>query len=101
MNKHKKNKSKGQSLGNHKFYKAIKWHKFSGRNHIAKSAMLPNTCWLVPKQSLKDVEKAKRSYEAYFNDKSNEATTLGKIPEEVEMPNLTVADYIDMENTVV
>jgi hypothetical protein len=46
MNKHKKNKSKGQSLGNHKFYKAIKWHKFSGRNHIAKSAMLPNT-WLT------------------------------------------------------
>jgi hypothetical protein len=24
MNKHKNNKSKGQSLGNHKFYKAIK-----------------------------------------------------------------------------
>jgi hypothetical protein len=45
--------------------------------------------------------KAKRSYEVYFNDKSNEATTLGKIPEEVEMPNLTVTDYIDMENTII
>jgi hypothetical protein len=26
---------------------------------------------------------------------------LKKIPEEVEMPNLTVADYIDMENTII
>jgi hypothetical protein len=68
---------------------------------LQKVQCFPTLDWLVPKQSLKDVEKAKRSYEAYFNDKSNEATTLGKIPEEVEMPNLTVADYIDMENTVV
>jgi hypothetical protein len=30
----------------HKFYKAIKWHKFGGPNHIVKSAMLPNT-WLT------------------------------------------------------
>jgi hypothetical protein len=30
--------------------------------------------------------KARRSYEAYFNDKSNEATTSGEIHEEVEMP---------------
>jgi hypothetical protein len=37
MNKHKKNKSKGQSLGKGtQFYKAIKWHKFGGPNHIAK-----------------------------------------------------------------
>jgi hypothetical protein len=52
-------------------------------------------------KSLKDVGKAKRSYETYFNNKSNEATTLGKIPEEVEIPNLTVTDYMDMENTIV
>jgi hypothetical protein len=68
---------------------------------LQKVQCFPTLGWLVPKQSLKDVEKAKRSYEAYFNDKSNKAITLGKIPEEVEMPNLTVADYIDMENTVV
>jgi DNA polymerase I-like protein with 3'-5' exonuclease and polymerase domains len=52
-------------------------------------------------KSIKDAEKAKRSYEAHFNDKFNEAITLRKILEEVEMPNLTVADYMDMENTIV
>jgi hypothetical protein len=26
---------------------------------------------------------------------------LGKIPEEVEMPNLMITDYVDMENTMV
>jgi hypothetical protein len=62
--------------------------------------MFPNTLTCT-KTILKDVEKAKRSYEAYFNDKSNEATTLGKIPEEVEMPNLTIAYYIDMENLII
>jgi hypothetical protein len=61
------------------FYKVIKWHKFGGPNHIAKRAMFPNTCLIYTKKSLKDVEKAKRSYEAYFIDKSNEATTSGKI----------------------
>jgi hypothetical protein len=50
---------------------------------------------------LKNVGKVKRSYETYFNDKSNEVTTSGKIPEEVDMPNLTVADYMDMENTII
>jgi hypothetical protein len=86
MNMHKNNRSKGQSLGNHKVYKAIKWHKFGGHNNITNSAMSG---------------KAKVSYEAYFNDKSNEAITSGKIPEEVEIPNLMVIDYIDMENTIV
>jgi hypothetical protein len=26
---------------------------------------------------------------------------LGKIPGEVKMPNLTIADYMDMENTTI
>jgi hypothetical protein len=52
-------------------------------------------------KSLNDVEKAKRSYEAYFNDKFNEATTSGNIPEKVEMSNLTAAYYMDMENTII
>jgi hypothetical protein len=47
-------------------------------------------------KSLKDVRKAKRSYEAGFNHKSNEVTTSGKIPDEVEISNLMVADYMDM-----
>jgi hypothetical protein len=29
-----------------KFYKAIRWHKFGGYNHIVKSAMVSNT-WLT------------------------------------------------------
>jgi hypothetical protein len=52
-------------------------------------------------KSLKDVEKAKRSYEAYFNNKTNETTTSGKILKEVEISNLTIADYMDMENTII
>jgi hypothetical protein len=36
-------------------------------------------------KSLKDVQKATRSYKTYFNDKSNEATTSGKIFEEVDI----------------
>jgi hypothetical protein len=46
INKYKKNKSKRQNLGKDKFYKAIKWQKFGGRNHIAKSAIFHNT-WLT------------------------------------------------------
>jgi hypothetical protein len=45
--------------------------------------------------------KAKWSYEAHFNTESNEATISGKIPEEVDMSNLTVGDYMDMENTII
>jgi hypothetical protein len=52
-------------------------------------------------KSLNNLKKAKGSYEAQFNDKSNEATTSGEIPEEVDMPNLTVSNYIDMENTAI
>jgi hypothetical protein len=52
-------------------------------------------------KSLNNIGKAKGSYEAHFNDKSNEATTSGEILEKVEMPNLTVADYIDMENMII
>jgi hypothetical protein len=47
------------------------------------------------------VGKDKRLYKVYFNDKSNEATTLGNIPEEVEMPNLMAAYYMDIENTII
>jgi hypothetical protein len=51
MNKHKKNKSRGHNLGGgeHKFYKAIKWHKFDGHNDIAKTLMFPNTWFTCTK----------------------------------------------------
>jgi hypothetical protein len=51
-------------------------------------------------KSLQDARKAKGSYEAHFNDKSNEATNLREVLEEVKMPKLMVIDYIDMENTI-
>jgi hypothetical protein len=50
---------------------------------------------------LTDTGKAKRSYETYFNDKLNETTTSEKITDEVEMPNLMIAYYIDMENMII
>jgi hypothetical protein len=60
MNKHKKNKSKGLNLGGkHKFYKTIMWHKFGGRNHIAKSVIFPNTWLTCTKNSCRMPEKLK------------------------------------------
>jgi hypothetical protein len=56
---------------------------------------------LYQKKSLNDAEKSKRSYEAYFNDKSNETTTSEKIPDEVEIPNLMIIDYMGMENIII
>jgi hypothetical protein len=60
MNKHKKNKSKWHNLGEkHKFYKTIMWHKFGGRNHIAKSAIFPNTWLTCTKNPYRMQEKLK------------------------------------------
>jgi hypothetical protein len=60
MNKHKKNKSKGHSLGErHKFYKTIMWHKFGDHNHIAKSAIFLNTWLTFTKNPYKMLEKLK------------------------------------------
>jgi hypothetical protein len=61
----------------------------------------PILIWFVPKKFLKGVGKAKRLYEAYFNNKSNETITLGKISEEVEIPNMAFTNYIDMENMII
>jgi hypothetical protein len=46
-------------------------------------------------KSLKEVAKAKESYETHFNAASDEATTSGKRPDEAAKPSLTVEDYID------
>jgi hypothetical protein len=52
-------------------------------------------------KSLKDVEKAKGSYECHFNAGSDEATTSDKRPDEATKSSLTVDDYIDRENMIV
>jgi hypothetical protein len=43
----------------------------------------------------------KRSYEAYFNDETKDATTSETIPSNHEMTKLTDNDDMDMENTIV
>jgi hypothetical protein len=50
---------------------------------------------------LKESNNAKRSYEAHFNDETNEATTSGTISSDPEMLKMMDNDDIDMENMIV
>jgi hypothetical protein len=50
-------------------------------------------------RSLKKSNNAKRSHEAHFNDEIKEATTLGTIPSNLEMPRMMDNDDMDTENT--
>jgi hypothetical protein len=52
-------------------------------------------------KSLKEAEKDKGSFETHFNTTSDEAATLGKRPDEVAKPSLTVKNYIDRENMII
>jgi hypothetical protein len=52
-------------------------------------------------KSLKEAEKDKGSFETHFNTTSDEATTLGKRPDEAAKPSLTVKNYIDRENMII
>jgi hypothetical protein len=52
-------------------------------------------------RSLKESNNFKRSYEPHFNDETKEATTLGTITSNPEMPNMMNNDDMDMENTIV
>jgi hypothetical protein len=51
-------------------------------------------------RSLKESNNTKRSYEFHFNDETKEATTLGTIPSNPDMPKLTDNDDMDMQNTI-
>jgi hypothetical protein len=97
-NKHKKNKFKDQSLG--KWKKLFKCHCCGGPNHITKKCSIPQHLVDLYQKSLKEVAKAKGSYETHFNAASDEATTSGKRPDEAAKPSLTVEDYIDWENMI-
>jgi hypothetical protein len=40
-------------------------------------------------------------YEAYFNDVTKEATTLGTVHSNPKMPKLTINDDMDMKNMII
>jgi hypothetical protein len=98
-NKHKKNKFKDQS--SEKGNKFFKCHRCGGPNHIAKKCNIPQHLVNLYQKSLKEAKKATESYEAHFNDASDEATTSDKHPNEAAKPNLMVEDYIDGENMII
>jgi hypothetical protein len=98
-NKHKKNKSKDQSSGKGK--KFFKCHHCSGANHIAKKCKISQHLVDLYQKSLKEVGKAKGSYEAHFNTTSDEVRTLGKRPDKAAKPSPLTDDYIDGKNMII
>jgi hypothetical protein len=95
--KNMKNKVKGQGKGKGK---AFTCHKCGGPNYFARKYCTPKHLVELYQKSLKKFNNNKRSYEAHFNNMTKEATTLGTIPSNPEMPKLTDTDDMDMENTI-
>jgi hypothetical protein len=96
--KNMKNRAKGQGKDKGK---AFTCHKCDGLNHFAKKCWIPKHLVELYQRSLKESNNNKRSYEAHFNDETKEATTLGTISSNHEMPKLMDNDDMDMENTIV
>jgi hypothetical protein len=94
--KTKRSRAKGQGKG-----KAFKWHKYGGPNHFSKKCWTPQHLVELYQIPLKESNNAKRLYEAHFNNETKEATTLGTIPSDPEMPKTTNNDDMDMENMIV
>jgi hypothetical protein len=95
--KNMKNRAKGQGKGKGK---AFTCHKYGGPNHCARKYRTPKHLVELYQKSLKESNNNKRSYEAHFNDMTVEATTLGTIPSNPEMPKLTDNDDMDMNMIV-
>jgi hypothetical protein len=96
--KNMKIRAKGQGQGKGK---AFTCHKCGGPNHFARKHRTPKHLVELYKKSLKESNNNKISYEAHFNDRTKEASTLGTIPSNPEMPKVTDTDDMDMENTIV
>jgi hypothetical protein len=52
-------------------------------------------------KSLKEANRAKRLYEAHFNDVSKEATTSGTKVEDPKIPMMMDKEDMDLENTII
>jgi hypothetical protein len=81
--KNMKNKAKGQGKGKGK---AFTCHKCGGPNNFARKCRTPKHLVELYQKSLKESNNNKRSYEAYFNDMTKEATTSKTIPSNPKMP---------------
>jgi hypothetical protein len=81
--------------------KAFTCHKYGGPNHFAKKCRTPKHLVELYQKSLNESNNNKRSYEDHFNDMTKEASTLGTILLNPEMPKDTDTDDMDMESTIV
>jgi hypothetical protein len=96
--KNMNNRAKGQEKGKGK---AFTCHKCGGPHHFARKYRIPKHLVELYQRSLKESNNAKRSYEVHFNDVTKEATTLGTIHLNLELPKLMNNDDMDMKNTIV
>jgi hypothetical protein len=96
--KNKNNGTKGQGKGKGKTFKC---HKCGGPNHFAKKCRTPQYLVELYQKSLKEVNEAERSYEAYFNYVSKEATTSGTKVEDPEIHRMMDKEDMDLENTII
>jgi hypothetical protein len=73
----------------------------AGPNHFTKKCRaLQHLVELYPK-SLKEVNGAKRSYEAHFNDVSKEAITSETKVEDPKIHRMMDKEDMDLENTII
>jgi hypothetical protein len=92
------NRAKGQGKGKGK---AFTCHKCGGPNHFARKYRTPKHLVELYQKSIKESNNNKRSHKSHFNDMTKEASTLGTIPLNLEMPKMTDTDDMDMENTII
>jgi hypothetical protein len=110
--KFKKGKRNGQNIKNRAKNqgkdkgKTFTCHKYDGPNYFARKCQTPKHLVELYQRCLKESNNNKRLYEAHFNDAhfndvTKEATTLGIIPSNLEIPKLTDNDDMDLENMIV
>jgi hypothetical protein len=95
--KNKKNRIEGRGKGKCKTFKC---HKCGGPNHYAKKCRTSQHFVELYQKSLKEANRAKKSYEAHFNDVSKEATTSGTKAEDPKIPRMTDKAHMDLSNTI-